>query len=254
MKPTFVTYHKPLLCAMVQDATPSEMICTIMNSHYDGAEAFGIQLENLLPEYRSLEQLKNIFSYCRNKPIYLTSYRSYSNKGLTDDERIELLLLGLEAGGTLCDVEGDLYHREPNELTFDPEAVAKQEALIKRIHEMGGEVLISTHIHDFFDEEKTVKIALEQKRRGADVVKIVNFARTDDELMANLNIIHRLKKELDGTPFLYLANGEKCHLLRQMGARLGVCMYLCVQNYIAVSSKEQPLLRSMKIARDALME
>ena len=254
MKPTFLTYQKPLLFAMVQDQTPSDMICTIMNSQYDGAEAFGIQLENLLPEYRTLEQLKKIFSYCRNKPIYLTSYRSHGNKDLTDDERVELLLLGLEAGGTLCDVEGDLYHKEPNELTFDPEAVAKQEALIKKIHDMGGEALMSTHIHDFFDEEKTLKIALEQKRRGADVVKIVNFARTEDELMANLNIIHRLKKELDGTPFLYLANGNECRLIRQIGARLGVCMYLCVQNYIGVSSKEQPLLRSMKIARDNMIE
>ena len=254
IKPTFLTYQKPLLCAMVQDTTPDEMICTIMNSQYDGAEAFGIQLENLLPEYRTLDHLKKIFSYCRNKPIYLTSYRSHSNKGLTDDERVEFLLLGLEAGGTLCDVEGDLYHREPNELTFDPEAVAKQEALIKKIHEMGGEVLMSTHIHDYFDEEKNLKIALEQKKRGADVVKIVNFSRTEEEQIANINTIYRLKKELDGTPFLYLVNGAESRLIRQFGARLGVCMYLCVQNYVSVSSKEQPLLRSMKIARDALME
>ncbi|MBQ5791678.1 MAG: type I 3-dehydroquinate dehydratase [Clostridia bacterium] len=254
MKPTFLTYQKPLLCAMVQDSTPEDMICTIMNSHYDGAEAFGIQLENLLPEYRTLPELKKIFSYCRNKPIYLTSYRSQKSKGLTDDECADLLLLGLEAGGTLCDVMGDFYHKEPNELTFDPEAVAKQEALIKKIHDMGGEVLMSTHIHDFFDEEKTLKIALEQKRRGADVVKIVNFARTEDEMMSNLNTIHRIKKELDGTPFLYLANGAECRLIRQIGARLGVCMYLCVQNYLPVSSKEQPLLRSMKIARDNMVE
>ena len=102
--------------------------------------------------------------------------------------------------------------------------------------------------------EEVAKIALEQKRRGADVVKIVNFARTEDELMANLNTTYRLKKELNGTPFLYLANGAECRLLRQIGARLGVCMYLCVQNYIGVSSKEQPLLRSMKIARDNMME
>ena len=46
MKPTFLTYQKPLLCAMVQDSTPAEMICTIMNSQYDGAEAFGIQLRH----------------------------------------------------------------------------------------------------------------------------------------------------------------------------------------------------------------
>ena len=63
-----------------------------------------------------------------------------------------------------------------------------------------------------------------------------------------------VKKELDGTPFLYLVNGAESRLIRQFGARLGVCMYLCVQNYVSVSSKEQPLLRSMKIARDALME
>ena len=254
MKPTFLTYTKPLLCAMVQDSTPSDMICTIMNSHYDGAEAFGIQLEYLLPEYRTLEHLKKVFSYCQNKPIYITSYRSQNSQGLTDDDCMELLLLGLEAGGTLCDIMADLYHKEPHDITYDPEAVAKQEVLIKKIHEMGGEVLVSTHIRDFYDEEETLKIALEQKRRGADVVKIVNFSRTEEELMSNINTIYRLKKELDGTPFLYLANGAECRFIRQFGARLGVCMYLCVQNYIPVSSKEQPLLRSMKIARDALME
>ena len=253
MKPTFLKYQKPLLCAMVQDSTPDDMICTIMNSHYDGAEAFGIQLENLLPEYRTLENLKKIFSFCENKPIYLTSYRSYCSRELSDDECMDLLLMGLEAGATLCDIMGDLYHKEPNELTYDKEAIEKQEALIKKIHDKGGEVLISTHIHDFFEEEKIVEIALEQKRRGADVVKIVNFARTEDELMANINSIYRLKKELDGTPFLYLVNGAKCHFIRQFGANLGVCMYLCVQNYIGPSSKEQPLLRSMKTARDALM-
>ena len=254
MKPTFLTYQKPLLCAMVQDSTPDDMICTIMNSHYDGAEAFGIQLENLLPEYRTPEHLKRIFSHCRNKPIYLTSYRSEKSRGLSDDECMALLLMGLEAGGTLCDIMGDLYHKERYELTMDAEAVAKQEALIAKIHDMGGEVLMSSHIRDFFDEERVVEIALAQKRRGADVVKIGNFARTEDELIANLNIIHRLKKELCGTPFLYLANGEHCHVIRQFGARLGVCMYLCVQDYKPVSSKEQPLLRSMRIARDALME
>ena len=254
MKPTFLKYQKPLLCAMVQDSTPADMICTIMNSHYDGAEAFGIQLEYLKPEYRTLEQIKKIFSYCQNKPIYITSYRGNYNKGFTDEECAEYLLLGLEAGATLCDVMGDMYHKEPNELTWDEEAIKKQKALIKKIHDMGGEALMSTHIHDYFDEETTLKIALAQKERGADVVKIVNFARTEDELMANINTVYRLKKELDGTPFLYLANGDKCRLLRQMGARLGVCMYLCVQNYTPVTSKEQPLLRSMKIARDALLD
>ena len=63
MKKTFLEYQRPLLCAMVQDETPVDCICTIVDSLYDGAEAFGIQLCNLLPEYRNEESLKKIFSY-----------------------------------------------------------------------------------------------------------------------------------------------------------------------------------------------
>lgn len=252
MKPTFLTYNKPLLCAMVQDDNPADMICTIENSLYDGAEAFGIQLECLKREYRTYETLKNIFSYCENKPIYITSYRNAQSKGMTDDECVELLLLGLDAGATLLDVMGDFYHPEPHELTFDPDAVEKQKKLIAKIHEKGGEVLISSHLHAFFDEEKTLEYALEQQARGADVVKIVGFAQTEEELMADLHTAYRLNKELKSR-FLYLANGKHCKLLRQIGARLGVCMYLCVQDYKPFSSKEQPRLRSMRIARDNMV-
>ena len=42
--PTFLTYDKPLLTAMVQEKTADDAICVIMDSLYDGADAFGIQL------------------------------------------------------------------------------------------------------------------------------------------------------------------------------------------------------------------
>ena len=38
--------------------------------------------------------------------------------GMTDEECVELLLLGLKCGATLCDVMGDLYHPEKYELTL----------------------------------------------------------------------------------------------------------------------------------------
>ena len=58
MKATFLQYNKPLLTAMVQEKTPGDAINTIMNSHYDGADAFGIQLEYLERQYRDVETLR----------------------------------------------------------------------------------------------------------------------------------------------------------------------------------------------------
>lgn len=251
-KPSFLGQAHPLLCAMVQDSTPDEMICTILDSLYDGAEAFGIQLCNLKSEYRTEDTLRKIFSYCDGKPIYITSYRGAESKGLTDDERAELLLLGLRAGATLCDVMGDYFHPEKDQLTFDTTAIEKQKVLIDRIHENGGEVLISTHTSRYFTEEEVVSYAKEQMARGADVVKIVSKAETEDQQMAALSIIHRLKKECD-RPFLFLVGGKYTRLVRQIGPALGVCMYLCVQRYRPVTAKPQPILRAVKTIRDNML-
>ena len=250
-KPSFLDQPRPLLCAMVQEKTPEEAIAVIMNSLYDGAEAFGIQLEYLKKEYRDEKTLREIFSHCKGKPIYITSYRGAESAGLSDEECVGLLLLGLDAGATLLDVIGDLFCREPHELTMDPEAVRKQEELIETIHARGGEALISSHLHAFYDEEEVMRIAFEQKRRGADVVKIVSRADTREELMADLRIADRLGREL-GKEHLFLAGGRECALLRQIGPYFGSCVYLTVERYRPQSSKEQPLLRAAKAIRDAM--
>ena len=253
MKATFLQYNKPLLTAMVQESTPDAAIETIMNSHYDGADAFGIQLECLEREYRTLENLQRIFSFCMNKPIYITSYRNDNSKGMTDEECVELLLLGCEAGATLCDVMGDLFDPQPHELTRDPEAVRKQKELIDKIHAMGAEVLISSHTHKFMDEEEVVEYAYTQKERGADVVKIVTAAETREQLEADMNIICRLKRELGDHKFLFLGSGMYSRPLRQLGPVFGCCMYLCVQRYKPRYSKNQPILSSMKAIRDNIV-
>lgn len=251
-KATFLDCERPLLVAMVQEKTPEDAICTIMNSLYDGAEAFGIQLCNLLPEYRTLETLKKIFSYCEGRPIYITSYRGGASRDLTDEARSELLLLGLEAGATLCDVMGDYFCPTPDQLTFDAEAVEKQRKLIAEIHARGGEVLISTHTSRYFSEEEVLAYAREQIARGADVVKIVGKSNSEEEQMASLQTVYRLSRELD-RPFLYLVGGSHTRLVRQVGPALGCCMYLCVERFLPVSAKMQPRLRATKALRDAML-
>jgi 3-dehydroquinate dehydratase len=251
-KATFLSYDKPLLCAMVQDETPDDMICTIMDSLYDGADAFGIQLCNLQPEYRTEEILRKIFSHCEGKPIYITSYRGKYNKDLSEEERMDFLLMGLRAGATLCDIPGDTFAPCKEQMTFDSEATEKQKRLIQKIHDMGGEVLISTHTGRFYTEDEVSALAKAQVDRGADVVKIVTVANDEEEEMVGLQAIRRLKKELD-RPFLFLVGGSHNRLIRQIGPALGVCMYLCVQRYHPVTTKAQPILRSVKAIRDNML-
>ena len=247
MKATFLQYQKPLLCCMIPDTTPDSAISSIINAHYDGADAFGIQLESWKPEYLNEETMRRVFKACLGKPIYVTSYRLHSNAGKTDDECAEVLFTAIRAGATMVDVMADTYDPQPYEMTHNPEAVAKQKALIERFHAAGAEVLMSSHTHTHLSEDEAVEYAKAQKERGADVCKIVNFSNTPDEEQENIRAILRIKKEVGGK-FLFLATGEYCHTIRQIGTSLGVCMWLCVQKAV----REQPQLRAMKQVQDSL--
>lgn len=244
---------RPPLVAMVQDDTVANALDTIVDSHYDGADAFGIQLEDLRPEFRTAEQLNKLFAACYGKPIYITSYRCRESKGLTDDECMELLLKGVENGADLADVMGDLYDPQPHELTENPEAVAKQKALIEKIHSMGGQVLMSCHTHTCLPDEEVIRYALAQKERGADVVKIVNECKTEADYRRALNLPFKLKDALGDTPFLFLTSGVGGRVIRQIGPQLGVCMYLCAVRHKPGFTNLQPLLRAMKQVRDHLI-
>lgn len=248
----FLKYEKPPLVAMVQEETAEGAISVIVNSHAEGAEAFGIQLCYLKPEYRTEQMLKRIFDYCFGKPIYITSYRSRSSAGMSDDECAELLLLGLRAGATLCDVMGDFYHPEEDQFTFDKEAEKKQKELIKKIHDGGGEVLISTHVKRYHSESEVIALAKAQIERGADIVKIVNAKGSEEEESHGLDIVRRLKVELS-KPFLYLDRTTRTPLVRRLGPIFGSCMYLCVERCLPQTAKTQPLLKSARAIRDNVL-
>ena len=145
---------------------------------------------------------------------------------------------------------GDLFCRHPEELTDDAEAIEKQMKLIEKIHEAGAEVLMSSHILKFTPAERVLEVALEQKRRGADIIKIVTGAESMEQQIENLRITQLLKQEL-GAPFLFLSGGE-CSLHRRLGMKLGCCMALCVYEHDHLSTPMQPLLSTMKTIRDSI--
>jgi 3-dehydroquinate dehydratase len=161
------------------------------------------------------------------------------------------LLFGLKCGATLVDVMGDTFCPSLEELTMDEKAISKQMQFIDEVHKRGREVLMSSHVYEFRSPERVLEIALEQQRRGADIVKIVTGAETQEQQLANLEICHLLKKELK-VPFLFLSGGKYSYLLRTIGPALGVNMWLCFREYDETTYPGPPLLKNVLKLKQAL--
>ena len=241
---------KPLLTVMLIGEEPNVLIGRIRNALCDGAEAFCLQTEFLKPEYHTPEVFEKLISEMRDRPCYVTNYRGRNNGDTPDEVLAEGLITLAKCGADLCDVPGDLFCKHPLQMTEDAEAIRKQMELIDAIHAQGAQVLMSAHIFTFTPAERVLEVALEQKRRGADVVKIVTGADTMEQQLENLRITDMLNREL-GVPFLFLSGGQ-CSLHRRLGTRLGCCMALCTYEHDALSSFGQPMLWIMKEVRDNL--
>ncbi len=249
MSKTFLTYEKPLLTVMIQTPSADHAIATVEKSLSAGAEAFGLQTCRL--EDQRPETYRRIFAAMGERPCYVTHYRAGFNKEKNDDQLAEGLLTLAKSGATLCDVMGDFFDPQPDELAVDPAAIEKQKALIAALHQAGAEVLMSSHVYKFTPAERVLAMALEHQARGADIAKIVTGAETMEQQIENLRIIELLKRELK-IPFLFLAGGE-CKLLRRVAPIIGDCMYLCVYEHDERSTKAQPLLADVKIIRELLL-
>lgn len=246
---TFLKYEKPLLVCMAQADNPDRIKEIVNKSSHIGAEAYGMQFCRMKKEYRTKETYKELFGLSA-LPFYVTNYRLGENNGKSDEVLADELVELAECGATLCDVMGDYFDRCDGELTMNAEAIKKQMELIDRLHAAGAEVLMSSHVCHFIPAERVLEIALEHKRRGADISKIVTGASTMEEQIENLRITNLLKKELD-IPFLFLSGGE-CHISRRLGGMLGNCMSLCVYEYDELATVMQPLLSDMVLLRDVL--
>lgn len=249
MKPTFLNYDKPLLTAMIQCPTKEEAITKIKKSLNLGADAFGVQLCQLKKEYRNLKDLKEIFDACDGRPIYITSYKAGESAGYTHEQCAELLLLGLEAGATLCDVMGDMFDTKVDlELSRNPAVVKKQMDLINKIHSRGGEVLMSSHALRNITVDEALLIAEEHEKRGADIIKIVVVADHKNDIPKYIECIQKIVSRTD-KKLLFLCSGEGT-IIRYIGPCFGVCMYLCVESHGPLDTREQPLLSRLKPIRD----
>ncbi len=249
MKSSFLGHDRPLITCMIQADNAARAIELAKIGNESGCDAFGYQIELMPHEERDEATLKTIFSHMQGKPIYVTNYRGRKNQGLSDEELLNGLIFLRKCGATLIDITGDLFSPHPIQLTEDANAIARQKDAIAQIHDLGGEVLMSSHVMKFTPAEEVLRIATAQQERGADIAKIVTAANTEEEELENLRITSLLKKELR-IPFVFLSGGSHTQLHRTMGPMIGCCTWLTVAEHDQYSTKQQPICRNIRAIAD----
>lgn len=243
MLDSFLQKNRPTLTAMLKSGTTEGILGEIETMLGQGTDAFGFQIEQMKPEERRAENYKKIFSAMKGKPAYVTNYIRGNSVPHTDEELTEELYVAVECGAKLIDVRCDLFDRNSDEYTFNETAIARQKEVIEKLHSMGAQVLMSTHIFHYITGEEVLKIALSQQERGVDIVKIVTMANSEEELMDNLKTTVTLKEKLS-VPSLFLCNGTHCKKHRILGPVLGSDMFLAVEN--SRTEDNQPTLKRAK--------
>ena len=247
---SFLSFEKPPVCVMIAQKDPEKVLETEKKALLAGAEAFGIQAEKLRKKDQNASVYRSFVEEAGGAPLYATFYRRGDDAPKTEEEAAKGILELAESGMDLIDVMGDLFDPQPGELTRERGAVKKQKDLINALHEMGKEVLISTHTFHFLPGKEVLEIAKAQESRGADIVKIVTGAETPEEEVENMKTSLLLKETLS-VPFLFLSAGHSA-LLRRIGPNLGSCMYLGVYEQSEWSTKAQPLLSDLVRIRELM--
>lgn len=241
----FCSLEAPFIASIVQESTVAATIANILNSEHDGAMGFMVDFSFLPEEGRTEEAMRRIFA-ASGRPMMPLFYRS-GNLTLdlaSEDDRAELMLRALKAGARSIDVMGNLFEPDaPRELAKDRYAVDRQMALIDRIHEAGGEVLISSHMAEVLRAEEVLEHLLKQERRGADIAKIVTFCETEDDLEESVRTMNLLKREMK-LPYIYLCNGKFGRLQRFWAPVLGGMLNFGIERYNPISQGAQPTIKA----------
>ena len=244
---------RPIISALFDRTTVDEYIATCTQASMDGADGMAIGLGSLKPEFRNREDLEKIIS-CVPRPFYVYFYRNdrWVEKNNQDDEaRQKILMKAADAGAAMIDVMGDLYDKSPMEITRKPAAVKKQKALIKKIHDKGAEVVISSHMPVFRTYEETLDHLQTLAERGADLVKIVTAVNTPEELADTLRTTILLKKTMK-VPFIHLCNGKYAKFHRLMCPSLGTAMSFATVGYPPSTGPNQPRIQDLKTVIDTI--
>jgi 3-dehydroquinate dehydratase len=217
----------PFVICVVYDDEIDAAAQTIRAAERDGADAFELNLPRL--GYPRAERLAPIFA-ATDRPVFTSCRRApftdvygpcaHRPREMPDEERMTLQLDALACGSAGIDMELDTFDPHPAEVTEDPDAVARQRAVIKQVHALGREVMMSCHAARVLPPEEAIRIGRLIAGRGADLAKIVGVSRGIDDmpelLRANLSLGAAMP-----VPFTLMSVGGEARLGRFLAPLFG---------------------------------
>lgn len=256
------TIKAPALAGVVRERTVRAALAEIKNCYTDGAQMIDLHLSCLADQSE-----EGIRAVIEGSPLpvlalnYQTAY-DWSAVACTEEEREALFLSAVRAGAAGVDMQGytfDLPSKtgfvgedrysftkgNPKEIVTDEGVIARQRALIDKVHSMGAEVLLSCHPGIPMKREQVVELALFLEKREPDIIKIVSIANSEEDMLEALHAMRDLKREVK-TPVSYHAGGKFGALTRVLCPALGGQIAFCVDRFSESSTLEQMDLRSAK--------
>lgn len=241
-RPSFLALPRPVVTCILGEPTVERAIATIKNGEFKGAPAFAIHLEKLAKEDLTDENFKRIAG-CTHRPVMFLHYRGDGR--FTDEERVELLTRAITCGAAAVDFTADTFDPSPMEFSANPQAIERQMRAIDRVHELGGEVVMSSHI---LDRARSCEQVVEQMKaveaRGADYAKIVTMADTEEDFLEAVRTTMVLRRELK-KPFIHLCGGKFGLPMRYLCPMLGNALTFSVERYTETFTTGQPPLENM---------
>ena len=240
----FPLERPPLFTAIFCDDSVAALSRQAQAAWYAGADGVCAELKNLRRDDRSPERLRALVD-ASPLPTMCCLYRTDAIDKDDDDARTMTLLAALDAGAACIDVMGDLFDKSPREWTRKPSAVARQKRLIARIHDAGAQAILSSHPLCFLEPEEVLAQLKDFEKRGADVVKLVQTADTEEEFLAAVRATLLCRRELR-TPFVHLVSGAFGDLHRFLAPTLGVALTFATLDKRGDFPMPQPPLANMK--------
>ena len=251
LKASFFNRQTPAVTALLMESSINDFMVQMRASEFDGADAIAAELKNLPLEDRTKENFSAMIG-CTQLPCMFLSYRNDKFLGADDQARQKYLLLAAECGAEVIDVMGDLFDPSEFELTRDASAIKKQMKLIDEIHSIGSKVIMSSHMPVFRTKEEVLEQMQRQSERGADILKLVHFVRTPDELSHAVRTTMYLHENLE-KPFVHLCSGTYARPHRFMCGALGNSIVFGIHEYRAHQILGgQPPIRNYRAVLDNL--
>lgn len=252
MRASFAQAPAPVVVSVIKERTVKDAIGAIRNSEYAGAGAFDLHLSTLDPEFKNVSSIGQILQ-ATSLPVLALNYNhtyEFETYTSTEEERIALLRMGAEAGASAVDMQGYSFdpaaketfpagfaaadmafaRKNPREVALAPEAVAKQTAFIREMHDRGTEVLISCHTGVYLNTEEALSLAKLFEARGADVLKFVMPCDTDEQLAEQFTTLLTLKRECACAVHLH-CGGARGRITRIVNPMLGSHLSFCVERF-----------------------